>query len=123
MNYSSVIKIHAMKIYHNPRCSKSRQTLALLQENGVVPEVVLYLENIPTANELKDLLRKLDITPMQLIRKGEKDWKENFKGKELSDEQLITAMIAYPKLIERPIVVKDTKAVLGRPPENALELL
>ena len=112
-----------MKIYHNPRCSKSRQTLALLEENGVVPEVVLYLENIPTANELKDLLRKLDITPMQLIRKGEKDWKENFKGKELSDEQLITAMIAYPKLIERPILVKDTKAVLGRPPENALELL
>lgn len=112
-----------MKIYHNPRCSKSRQTLALLQENGVEPEVVLYLENIPTANELKDLLRKLDITPIQLIRKWEKDWKENFKGKELSDEQLITAMIAYPKLIERPIVVKDTKAVLGRPPENALELL
>ena len=112
-----------MKIYHNPRCSKSRQTLALLQENGVEPEVVLYLENIPTANELKDLLSKLDISPMQLIRKGEKDWTENYKGKELSDEQLIEAMIAHPKLIERPIVVKDTKAVLGRPPENALELL
>ena len=112
-----------MKIYHNPRCSKSRQTLALLQENGVEPEVVLYLENIPTTEELKDLLLKLEITPMQLIRKGEKDWKENYKGKELSDAQLIEAMIAHPKLIERPIVVKDTKAVLGRPPENALELL
>jgi len=112
-----------MKIYHNPRCSKSRQTLALLQENGVEPEVVLYLENIPTTEELKDLLSKLKITPMQLIRKGEKDWKENYKGKELSDAQLIEAMIAHPKLIERPIVVKDTKAVLGRPPENALELL
>lgn len=112
-----------MKIYHNPRCSKSRQTLALIQEKGVEPEVVLYLENIPTVNELKDLLSKLDISPMQLIRKGEKDWKENYKGKELSDEKLIEAMVAYPKLIERPIVVKDNKAVLGRPPENALELL
>ena len=112
-----------MKIYHNPRCSKSRLTLALLQENGVEPEVVLYLENIPTANELNDLLSKLAITPMQLIRKGEKDWKENYKGKELSDAQIIEAMIAHPKLIERPIVVKDNKAVLGRPPENALELI
>ena len=112
-----------MKIYHNPRCSKSRQTLALIQEKGVEPEVVLYLENIPTANELKDLLSKLAISPMQLIRKGEKDWKENYKGKELSDEQIIEAMIAHPKLIERPIVVKDNKAILGRPPENALELI
>lgn len=112
-----------MKIYHNPRCSKSRQTLALIQENGVEPEVLLYLENIPTANELKELLSKLGISPMQLIRKGEKDWKENYKGKELSDEQLIEAMVAYPKLIERPIVVKDNKAVLGRPPENALDLI
>ena len=112
-----------MKIYHNPRCSKSRQTLALIQEKGVEPEVVLYLENIPTVNELKDLLSKLGINPMQLIRKGEKDWKENYKGKELSGEQLIGAMIAHPKLIERPIVVKDNKAVLGRPPENVLELI
>ena len=112
-----------MKIYHNPRCSKSRQTLALIQEKGVEPEVVLYLENIPTANEMKDLLSKLAISPMQLIRKGEAAWKENYKGKELSDEQIIEAMIDNPKLIERPIVVKDNKAVLGRPPENALELL
>tara|TARA_B110000091_G_scaffold3799_1_gene3831 strand:- start:533 stop:871 length:339 start_codon:yes stop_codon:yes gene_type:complete len=112
-----------MKIYHNPRCSKSRQTLALIQENGVEPEVVLYLENIPSTEELRDLLSKLEITPMQLIRKGEKDWKENYKGKELSDAQLIQAMIAHPKLIERPIVVKDNKAVLGRPPENVLELI
>jgi arsenate reductase len=112
-----------MKIYHNPRCTKSRQTLALLQENGVEPEIVLYLENIPTTEELKDLLSKLAISPIQLIRKGEAAWKENYKGKELSDEQIIDAMIAHPKLIERPIVVKDNKAVLGRPPENALELL
>lgn len=111
-----------MKIYHNPRCSKSRQTLALLKENGVEPEVLLYLENIPTASELKELLSKLGIKPIQLIRKGEKDWKENYKGQELSDAQIIDAMVAYPKLIERPIVVKGNKAVIGRPPENALEL-
>tara|TARA_B100000900_G_C20497750_1_gene682393 strand:+ start:484 stop:822 length:339 start_codon:yes stop_codon:yes gene_type:complete len=111
-----------MKIYHNPRCSKSRKTLALLKENAVEPEVLLYLENIPTVSELKKLLSKLGIKPIQLIRKGEKDWKENYNGKELSDVQIIDAMVAYPKLIERPIVVKGNKAVIGRPPENALEL-
>ena len=112
-----------MKIYHNPRCSKSRQTLALLQENGVEPDVVLYLDNIMTAGELRGLLAKLGISPMQLVRKGEAVWKEKYKGKELSDDQVIQAMIANPKLIERPIVVKDKLAVLGRPPENVLELI
>ena len=112
-----------MKIYHNPRCSKSRQTLALLQENGIEPDVVLYLDNIMTANELRKLLAKLGISPIQLVRKGEVVWKEKYKGKELSDDQVIQAMIANPKLIERPIVVKDKLAVLGRPPENVLELI
>ena len=112
-----------MKIYHNPRCSKSRQTLALLQEKGVEPEVVLYLDTVPTNDELKILLAKLQIRPMQLVRKGEAVWKEKFKGKKLSDDEIIAAMISNPKLIERPIVVKDNKAVLGRPPENALELI
>ena len=112
-----------MEIYHNPRCSKSRQTLALLQEKGVEPEVVLYLDTVPTNDELKILLAKLQIRPMQLVRKGEAVWKEKFKGKELSDDEIIAAMISNPKLIERPIVVKDNKAVLGRPPENALELI
>jgi len=112
-----------MKIYHNPRCSKSRQTLALLQENGIEPEVVLYLDAVPTTDELRALLAKLGISPMQLVRKGEAVWKEKFKGKELSDDEIIAAMIFNPKLIERPIVVKDNKAVLGRPPENALELI
>ena len=112
-----------MKIYHNPRCYKSRQTLALLQEKGVEPEVVLYLDTVPTNDELKILLAKLQIRPMQLVRKGEAVWKEKFKGKELSDDEIIAAMISNPKLIERPIVVKDNKAVLGRPPENALELI
>jgi arsenate reductase len=112
-----------MKIYHNPRCAKSRQTLALLQDHGIEPEVILYLSAIPSHDELQSLLTKLGISPLQLIRKGEAIWKENFKGKELSDDELIKAMIAHPKLIERPIVVKGQKAVLGRPPENALELL
>jgi len=112
-----------MKIYHNPRCAKSRQTLALLQDHGVEPEVILYLSAIPSHDELQSLLTKLGISPLQLIRKGEAIWKENFKGKELSDDELIKAMIAHPKLIERPIVVQGQKAVLGRPPENVLELL
>ena len=112
-----------MKIYHNPRCSKSRQTLVLLKENGVEPDVVLYLDNIITVGELRGLLVKLGISPMQLVRKGEAVWKEKYKGKELSDDQVIEAMIANPKLIERPIVVKDQSAVLGRPPENILELI
>jgi len=112
-----------MKIYHNPRCSKSRQTLAIIEEKVAKVEIVKYLENIPSKEELKDILTKLNISPLQLIRKNEADWKENFKGKDLSDDDIIEAMIAYPKLIERPIVVKDNKALLGRPPENVLELL
>jgi len=112
-----------MKIYHNPRCAKSRQTLALLQDHGVEPEVILYLSAIPSHDELQSLLTKLGISPLQLIRKGEAIWKENFKGKELSDDELIKAMIAHPKLIDSPIVVQGQKAVLGRPPENVLELL
>ena len=112
-----------MKIYHNPRCSKSRQTLALLQENGIDPEVILYLDKAPTTQELIALLNKLQLTPIQLVRKGEAIWKEKFKGKDLSDDDIINAMILNPKLIERPIVVKGDKAVLGRPPENVLQLI
>jgi len=112
-----------MKIYHNPRCSKSRQTLKILQENGVEPEIVKYLEDVPTANELREILKKLGIKPEKLVRKIEKIYKEKFKGKELSDEEWIQAMVEYPKLIQRPIVVKGNKAVLGRPPENVKEFL
>ncbi|BFM17203.1 arsenate reductase (glutaredoxin) [Maricurvus nonylphenolicus] len=111
-------------IYHNPRCSKSRQTLALLEENNIEPEVVLYLDTPPSAATLKDLLGKLGISARELLRSGEDAYKENnLKDKALSDEQLIEAMVAHPKLIQRPIVVKGDKAVLGRPPENALELI
>lgn len=111
-------------IYHNPRCSKSRQTLALLQDKGVEPEVVLYLEEPPTPATLAGLTKKLKISPRQLLRKGEDAYKAlGLANPELSDSAILQAMSAHPKLIERPIVVKGQKAVLGRPPENALELL
>ncbi len=113
-----------IQIYHNPRCSKSRQTLALIEEKGISPDIVLYLENTPDAATLKELLAKLGISARELLRKGEQDYKDNnLKNPELSDDELIAAMTKYPKLIERPIVVKGDKAVLGRPPENVLELL
>ena len=110
-------------IYHNPRCSKSRQTLALLNEQGVDPEIVLYLDAIPSADELKSVIKKLGISARQLLRKGEEAYKEqNLADETLTDSQIIDAMISAPKLIERPIVIKGDKAVLGRPPENVLEL-
>lgn len=112
-----------MKIYHNPRCSKSRQTLDILRENNIEPEIIEYLKEIPTKKELTTLVELLGIQPEALIRKGEPDFKENFKGKTLSDKEWIQAMIDYPKLIERPIIVKGNKAVIGRPPENVLALL
>ena len=111
-------------IYHNPRCSKSRQTLQLLQENGVEPEVVLYLETPPSRDTLAELLQKLGIGARDLLRTGEDAYKElQLNDKDLSDEQLLDAMEQHPKLIQRPIVVKGDRAVLGRPPENVLELL
>ncbi len=112
-----------IKIYHNSRCSKSRQGLCILEESKKEFEVINYLVNPPTEKELKNLLKMLDFTPLQLIRKGEKIWKEEYKGKELSDTEIIKAMIENPKLIERPIVVKGNKAVIGRPPENIEELI
>lgn len=112
-----------MKIYHNPRCTKSRQTLALLQENGVRLEVVEYLKDLLTIEDLSELIEFLGIEPLALVRKNEAVWKEQFKGKELSDKEVIRAMVENPKLIERPIVVKQKKAVLGRPPENVLQLI
>ncbi|CAH0992584.1 putative protein YfgD [Sinobacterium norvegicum] len=114
----------ATTIYHNPRCSKSRQTLAILQDNGVEPEVVLYLEQPPSESELTTIIRQLGITPRQLLRKGEEAFKENnLKDDSLTDQQLIAAMVQFPKLIERPIVIVGEQAVLGRPPENVLTLI
>ena len=111
-------------IYHDPRCSKSRQTLQLLEDNGVSPEIVLYLENTPSKAKLKKIVQQLGISARALLRKGEDAYKENnLKDDSLSESALIDAMVAHPKLIERPIVVKGDKAVLGRPPENVLGLI
>ena len=113
-----------MTIYHNPRCSKSRQTLALLEKKGVKPHVIKYLETPPSAKELTELIRALGIPPRELLRKSEADYKTLGLGdKTLSDKALISAMVKAPKLIERPIVVKGKSAVLGRPPENVIALL
>lgn len=106
-----------MKIYHNPRCSKSRQGLAILEDSGLQFDTIKYLDTPVSIEELTDLIALLKIAPIQLVRKNEAIWKTNYKGKELSDSQIITAMIENPKLIERPIVVNNGKAVIGRPPE------
>ena len=114
----------SITIYHNPRCSKSRQTLQILQDKGIEPTQVLYLDNPPTAQELEALLDKLGKTPRDVLRKGEEAYKAlGLADKSLSDAALIKAMVENPKLIERPIVVSGNKAVLGRPPENVLDLL
>ncbi|MFT5322071.1 MAG: arsenate reductase [Pseudohongiellaceae bacterium] len=111
-------------IYHNPRCSKSRQTLKILQDNNITPEIILYLENPPSKADLKSLLTKLGIGARDLLRSSEEAYKVNgLADKSLTDEQLISAMLTEPKLIERPIVVAGEKAILGRPPENVLTLL
>ena len=110
-------------VYHNPRCSKSRQTLELLKSQGVDTEIVLYLENPPDTAELSVLVNKLGISAQQLIRKSEQEYKDNFRNIDMTEEQWLEAMNQYPKLIERPIVVNGDSAALGRPPENVLEIL
>lgn len=113
----------SITIYHNPRCSKSRQTLSLIQEKGIEPEVVLYLDNTPDTATIKALLEKLGISARELLRNKEEAYKEhNLSDKSLSDDDIIKAMTLSPKLIERPIVIKGDKAVLGRPPENIEQL-
>ncbi|MEO9802748.1 MAG: arsenate reductase (glutaredoxin) [Reichenbachiella sp.] len=111
------------KIYHNPRCSKSRQTLALLEEKGEQIEVIEYLKSSPTQSELAELVAMLGIHPLELVRKGEAIFKEQYKGKELSETQWIEAMVTHPILIERPVVVKNGKAAIGRPIEKVIDIL
>jgi arsenate reductase len=114
----------AVTIYHNPRCSKSRQTLELLRNRGVEPQIVEYLKTPPDAATLTHVLELLGMEPRDLIRTKEKEYKENgLDDPSLSREALIAAMVAHPRLIERPIVVKDGRAALGRPPEQVLDLL
>ena len=113
-----------VKIYHNPRCSKSRQTLQLLQEHDVEPEVVEYLKTPPDKATLKNILEQLQLSPRDLMRCKEPEYKENhLDDPSLSDDELIEAMLKYPKLIERPLVVTAKGAAIGRPPESVLEVL
>lgn len=110
-------------IYHNPRCSKSRSACQLIAARGIEASLIDYLETPPNEQELRELLRKLGLKPQDLVRRGEDVFRQHYAGKILSDEQWLAALIAHPILIERPIVVRGQKAVIGRPPEKVLELL
>jgi arsenate reductase len=112
-----------IKVYHNPKCSKSRCALDFLNEKALDFEVIDYLKNPLTEGELKQVLNDLGIKAEDLLRKGEDIYKTNYKGKSLSEEEWVKAMIEYPKLMERPIIVKGNRAVIGRPTERILELL
>ena len=114
----------AVSIYHNPRCSKSRQTLALIEENNIKPTIIEYLKTPPSKDELKKILKLLNISARDLLRTKEAEYKEQgLDNPDLSEEQILELMTKYPKLIERPIVVTNSSAAIGRPPENVLEIL
>ncbi|MGJ8550025.1 arsenate reductase (glutaredoxin) [Winogradskyella wichelsiae] len=110
-------------IYHNPRCSKSRQGLALIEESGKDFKIIKYLDEKLTFEELEVIISKLGIKPIDLVRKNEAIWKSDYKGKTLLDKEIIDAMVLNPKLIERPIVIHGDKAAIGRPPESILEII
>ena len=113
-----------IRILHNPRCSKSRATLALLQDKGIEPEITLYLDTPPDASELKSILDLLGLKARDLMRKGEAEYRElGMANESLSEDQLITAMTENPRLIERPIVLANGRAAIGRPPESVLSIL
>ncbi|MDO3694379.1 arsenate reductase (glutaredoxin) [Wenyingzhuangia sp. chi5] len=112
-----------IKIYHNPRCTKSRQGVAFLEDKGLDFEIVKYLENTFTVESLTEMISELGVKPIELVRKNEAIWKSDFKGKELSNTEIIQAMVDFPKLIERPIVVNHGKAVVARPTEKIEEVL
>ena len=112
-----------IEVYHNPRCRKSREAVKLLEEKGVDFTIREYLKNPPTQEELKKVLAKLNLKPTDIIRKNEAEYKENFKGKDFTDEEWIKILTEHPKLIERPVVITDKKAVIGRPPEKVLEIV
>ena len=112
-----------MKIYHNPRCSKSRQTLSLIEEKNKEIEIIEYLKTPATVEELESILEKLGIKAIDLVRKKEKIWIEDYKGRDLTDKKIIEAMVENPKIMERPIVIVGNKAIIGRPPENVLTFM
>jgi arsenate reductase (glutaredoxin) len=114
----------AITIYHNPRCRKSRETLKLLEDRGIRPKIINYLETPPSVQELKKILKLLKLMPMELVRRKETEFKTaKLDRPGISDADVIQAMVKYPKLIERPIVIAGQKATLGRPPENVLKIL
>ncbi len=110
-------------LYHNPRCSKSREALQILQQANEPVEVVLYLKDTLSEGALKKIIQQLGVSALELIRKNEPVWKQNYKNKSLTEDELITAMVNNPKLIERPIAIKNGKAVIGRPPQEVLKVL
>ncbi|MBT8395149.1 MAG: arsenate reductase (glutaredoxin) [Bacteroidia bacterium] len=105
-----------IKIYHNNRCRKSREGLQIVEDSGKPFEIIKYLEDIPSKSELKNIIDLLNISPIELVRKNEAIWKDQYKGKEHTDNEIIDAMVSNPKLIERPIVINGNKATIGRPP-------
>ena len=111
-----------IKIYHNPRCTKSRQTLALLEKKTTDFKIIEYLKNPLSFDEIKEIIEKLAIKPIDLVRKNEQIWKNNYKGKEMTDVEIIKVMEGNPKLIERPIVINEKNGIIGRPPEKVLSL-
>lgn len=116
--------MEAIKIYHNPNCSKSRASLALLEENDIKPEIIYYLETPPTSDELKQLLQKLNMGIRDILRKSEDEYDElGLDDESLSDEIIFEFVVEHPKLLQRPIVVKGDRAIIGRPPENVLSLI
>lgn len=112
-----------IQIIHNPRCSKSREGLSYLVEKNIDYQIIAYLDNPLTKEDIKDILKKLNIAPIDLIRKNEAIWKDNYKNLSLSDDEIIDAMVENPKLIERPIFINGNKAVIGRPTERITEIL
>ncbi len=121
LNKKHLIKM--TKIYHNPRCSKSRQGLEILENSGKPFEIVKYLDDTLSAEALEEIISLLKIKPIELVRKNEAIWKSDFKGKDLTDTEVIDAMVQNPKLIERPIVVNGKKAVIGRPPSLIVDIV
>jgi arsenate reductase len=115
--------VAALTIYHNPKCSKSREALGLLESRGLKPRIVKYLETPPSAGELAAIVARLGISPEALVRKGESVYRSEYAGRKLSDAEWIAAMVEHPILIERPILVAGERAVIGRPPDRVLTLL
>jgi arsenate reductase len=112
-----------IRIYHNPRCRKSREALDIIRKAGHEPEIIEYLKTPPSASELKTLLDRMNMKPEEIVRKGEDLYKSNFKGKNLNDAEWLKVLVNHPKLIERPIVVSGDRVILGRPPEKVREIL